>query len=592
MQSVQVKFWDGLQGIQGIQEASGTPSSVGLQGLKSLTAYRCQAVWLDNNTPFAESNISEFTTLPAGNITLTLHNITRQGYNYVVQYDVTNTYALSNAVLSINGGQIFQGTIQGGTITFTVSGLDAGTDYLYTVTAQDIYQESATVTGTVTTTVVNEINMYYSSRTENSVTFDLSYLHDYTFIGGWVNVWLSTQDPTQDNPITHEDWFDGDTQVKVPDLSPETTYYFQAGMTVEDGFGTQTTVYSSVITQATAEHDYSRDFFTINNEDSVANEILFQSGYNYGFKSVDVSVDGGSTWQTKTASYNGTLLGTLQAGESMLVRHTGSLGETVYHKFNATANFSVSGNITSLTEGMPKSNSTMPVKAFYYLFQGAQTLVSAENLKFDGYTNVAENGCAYMFFGCNSLTTPPALPWLSVGVSSFEGMFSGCYSLREMPELKATVLAEGCYMNMFYDCTSLAASKNLPAKKAAGKCYEQMYYGCTSLASAGKMPLTNLGERSCYRMFAGCSSLTKGVDIRAVKTIPSNSSALYGMYENCRALDEAYYPSVGYDGNFSNNWLLNVRNILGTLHARSSVANLIPTDSVNGCPTPWMIVTY
>jgi len=579
------------QGEETILDIAGTPQSYCLQGLQAATSYRLQAVLFNDGIQLAQSNIASFTTLPAGSISLTLHNISREGYNYRVHYLFSSTYTLTNATLSFNG-QTFQGTISGNTITFIVTGLTAGDAYLYNVTATDVYGFQETVTGSITTTIINQVNIYYASRTENSVTFDLVYLHDYTFVSGWIDVWLSTQNPDTDQSISYDMWADGDSSVTATGLTYETTYKFRAAMTVVDAFGTQTTVYSSVLTQTTAEHDYSNDYFTIKNETSAANEILFQSGYNYGFKSVDVSVDGGSTWQTKTASFNGTLLGTLQAGGSMLVRHTGSLGETVHHKFNATANFSVSGNITSLTEGTPKSNATMPVKAFYYLFQGTRTLVSAENLKFDGYTNVSEKGCSYMFFGCNSLTTPPTLPWLSVGVSSFEGMFSGCSSLREMPELKATVLAEGCYMNMFYDCTSLASSKILPAKKAAGRCYEQMYYGCTSLASAGKMPLTNLEKRSCYYMFAGCSSLTKGVDIRAVTAIPSDSSALYGMYQNCRALDEAYYPSVGYDGNFSNNWLLNVRNILGTLHARSSVANLIPTDSVNGCPTPWMIVTY
>ena len=590
MQSIQLVYGY-QQGQETIQDIAGTPSSVCIQGLQSATSYRLQAVLFNDGVELAQSNIASFVTLGASAITLTLHNISRENYNYRVHYLFSSTYTLSSAVLSCNG-QTFQGTVSGNTITFIVTGLTAGNAYLYNVTATDIYGFSETANGSITTTVVNQVNMYYSSRTEDSVTLDLSYIHDYAFQSGYVDVWLSTQDPQTDQSIDHFHFQDGDTQITCEGLEPETEYILIATLELIDFGGNLVYVKSNSVTATTAEHDYSNDYFTIKNETSAANEILFKSEYNYGFKSVDVSVDGGSTWQTKTASFNGTLLGTLQAGESMLVRHTGSLGETVHHKFNATANFSVSGNITSLTEGMPKSNATMPVEAFYYLFQGTQTLVSAENLKFDGYTNVAEKGCAYMFFGCNSLATPPTLPWLSVGVSSFEGMFSGCSSLREMPELKATVLAEGCYMNMFSDCTSLAASKILPAKKAAGKCYEQMYYGCTSLASAGKMPLTNLEKRSCYYMFAGCSSLTKGVDIRAVTAIPSDSSALYGMYQNCRALDEAYYPSVGYDGNFSNNWLLNVRNILGTLHARSSVANLIPTDSVNGCPTPWMIVTY
>lgn len=452
MQSVQVKFWDGLQGIQGIQEASGTPSSVGLQGLQSFTAYRCQAVWLDNNTPFAESNISAFTTLAAGSITLQLHNITRQGYDYVVHYLVTSTYALSNAVLSINGGQIFQGVIQGNTITFTVSGLDAGTSYLYQVQAEDIYQESVTVTGTLVTTVVNEVNMYYNSRSENSVTFDLSYIHDYVFRGGWVNVWNSTQDPTQDNPITYEMWDDGDTQITIPSLSPETTYYFQAGMTVEDVFGSQTTVYSSVVTATTADHDYSNDYFTIKNEYNGENtvKLYYLNNQASNRASVEYSIDGGTTWRSKSASNSGATITTLAAGESVMIRRSFNQAQNFSRiTFNCTQPYSAMGNMASLLVGSFYLDNTYNLQDYWFegLFHsgsyygiytandvGTQNLIDASRLYFGNFTSSVPKYAMYaMFVGCGSLVKAPDLRWVkSVDEYGLTFIFAGCGRLTSV----------------------------------------------------------------------------------------------------------------------------------------------------------------
>lgn len=552
MQSVQVKFWDGLQGIQGIQEASGTPSSVGLQGLQSLTAYRCQAVWLDNNTPFAESNISAFTTLAAGSITLQLHNITRQGYNYVVHYLVTSTYALSNAVLSINGGQTFQGVIQGNTITFTVSGLDAGTSYLYQVQAQDIYQESVTVTGTLVTTVVNEVNMYYNSRSENSVTFDLSYIHDYVFRGGWVNVWNSTQDPTQDNPITYEMWDDGDTQITIPSLSPETTYYFQAGMTVEDGFGVQSTVYSSVVTATTAEHDYSEDYLSIINEYNGENTLVLTArttGSSVTTNTFSYSTDGGNTWITTTDTAAGRRIA-IPAGGKVMLRHSGTMyyydvSSSRYHTIECTQPFSVAGNPLSLIYGSDYlgDNKFVMDWGLAYVFANATTLVSAAKLNLD--------------------------------ISFYENRNG------------TDVEHKHCCHSMFQTCTSLVNAPDLPQTKLSTSCYASMFVGCTALRTAPQLPSTEIAVGSYYSMFSGCSSLTEGADLKKVNKLGTNG--ITEMYYRCSSLEKAYAPTVDFSDTYnSTDWLKNV-SASGTLYADASIAATIPTDNTSGCPTGWVV---
>lgn len=561
MQSVQVKFWDGLQGIQGIQEASGTPSSVGLQGLQSLTAYRCQAVWLDNNTPFAESNISAFTTLAAGSITLQLHNITRQGHNYIVHYLVTSTYALSNAVLSINGGQIFQGVIQGGTITFTVSGLNAGTAYLYQVQAEDIYQESATVMGTITTTVVNEINMYYSSRTENSVTFDLSYIHDYTFVSGYVEYWDSTQDPSTDQAQGYEFFDDGDTQCTVTGLTAETTYKFRAAMTVEDGFGVQTTVYSSVVTATTAEHDYSNDYFTIKNEYAGSNPLkLVGDGI-----SIDYSTDNGSTWTTValTGQTGGTTATTMDSGDEVLLRHVGDMphrGLTV----RCDSIFSVKGNTASLVYGDNFAGRSLSNSSLSYLFYNARTLTDASNL-------VIYNT-----------------------VNSMEGMFYNCERLLTVPNLEKFTSAGASSMNsMFYNCTSLVTSPNLSNIESVGASgMQNMFHGCSALATPPNLSkVKSVGYGGMYGMFSNCTSLTTTPNFTNVTSAGEN--AFYFCFDNCTSLTRAYAPTItDWTSNAcpTSYWLYGVA-ANGTLYANSSIASMIPINDWSGCPSGWSVQT-
>lgn len=598
MQSVQVKFWEGLQGIQGIQEESGTPSSVGLQGLQSFTAYRCQAVWLDNNTPFAESNISEFTTLAAGSITLQLHNITRQGYNYIVHYLVTSTYALSNAVLSINGGQIFQGVIQGNTITFTVSGLDAGTEYLYTVTAEDIYRESATVTDTIVTTIVNEINMHYSSRTENSVVFDLSYLHDYQFVSGWIDVWNSTQDQSTDVPITNEAWSDGDTQVKVPALAAETTYKFRAGMTVEDAFGSQSTVYSSVVTATTADHDYSNDYFTIKNEYAGRNAIYLKASSQNGITTVDISTDNGATWQSETSSTSGygTTLATLRQGESMLVRHSGAMASASndVSTFGSENSISIGGNIASLTHssGFNTTNLTMPNLAFRRLFMGC-SVIDAENLYFGSYSDTVGEESMAMMFNNTPLVTPPSLSnFKYVSSDGMYGMFHRCTALTTAPDLTNIVnVGANAMFDMFLGCTALTVApsfKNVETVDRQGM--NATFYGCTALTTAPVFTnLTRVHYLGMCGAFEGCTRLEKGAYIGDVDTI--GKQAFKKMYNGCTLLNEAYAPkpSSWNDLDFLS-WLSNTA-ASGKVYADSLTAGIIPTDSVNGCPTGWTVQT-
>lgn len=548
------------QGEETILDIAGTPQSYCLQGLQSATSYRLQAVLFNDGIQLAQSNIASFVTLGASAITLTLHNISRENYNYRVHYLFSSTYTLSSAVLSCNG-QTFQGTINGNTITFIVTGLTAGDAYLYNVTATDVYGFQETVTGSITTTVINQVNIYYASRTENSVTFDLVYLHDYTFVSGWIDVWNSSQDPSTDQSISYDMWADGDSSVTATGLNYETTYKFRAAMTVVDAFGTQTTVYSSVLTQTTADHDFSNDYFTIKNEYAGSNPLkLVGDGI-----SIDYSTDNGSTWTTValTGQTGGTTATTMDSGDEVLLRHVGDMphrGLTV----RCDSIFSVKGNTASLVYGDNFAGRSLSNSSLSYLFYNARTLTDASNLVIYNTVKSMEG----MFYNCDRLLTVPNLEkFTSAGASSMNGMFYNCAALVTSPNLSniESVGASGM-QNMFHGCSSLATPPNLSKVKSVG-------YG------------------GMYGMFSNCTSLTTTPNFTNVTSAGEN--AFYFCFDNCTALTRAYAPTItDWTSNAcpTSYWLYGVA-ANGTLYANSSIASMIPINDWSGCPSGWTVQT-
>ena len=552
MQHTTIKYWHGLQAVQGLQDVSGTPQSVCIQGLQSSTAYRVQAVLMDDQTELAFSNIAGFTTLGAGSISLTLHNVSRESYSYRVQYLFSSTYTLSSAVLSCNG-QNFTGTISGNTITFIVTWLTAGDAYLYNVTATDVYGFEGTATGTIQTTVVNNVNIYYASRTENSVTFSLAYLHDYAMVSnGWIDVWYSTQDPSTDQSISHEAWYDGDTQVTVTGLTYETTYKFRAAMVVEDGFGNQTTVYSSVVTATTADHNYGNDYLSIINEYNGENTLVLTArttGSSVTTNTFSYSTDGGNTWITTTDTAAGRRIA-IPAGGKVMLRHSGTMyyydvSSSRYHTIECTQPFSVAGNPLSLIYDSDYlgENKFVMDWGLAYVFANATTLVSAAKLNLD--------------------------------ISFYENRYG------------QTIEHKNCCYSMFQTCTSLVNAPDLPQTKLSTSCYAYMFAGCTALRNVPQLPSTEIAVGSYYGMFRGCTSLTEGADL--TKVIQLGRNGIVEMYYGCSSLEKAYAPTVDFSDTYnSTDWLKNVAGN-GTLYADASIAATIPTDNTSGCPSGWNI---
>ena len=100
-----------------------------------------------------------------------------------------------------------------------------------------------------------------------------------------------------------------------------------------------------------------------------------------------------------------------------------------------------------------------------------ENLLDYETVSAGGHPAMANSCYAYMFRGCASLTTAPALP--------------------------AITLAEYCYSRMFDGCTALTTAPSLPATTLTGYCYSRMFDGCTNI----KLSTTQTGEyQTAYRI--------------------------------------------------------------------------------------------
>ena len=213
---------------------------------------------------------------------------------------------------------------------------------------------------------------------------------------------------------------------------------------------------------------YSHEYLTFKSlEDS--NVIYFKcDNDNYRFiKTIQVSNDNGQNWTPYTASAAGTIIGTLDNGESILIKgnndYYGSFQEGYSKNFFAsTKNFEVFGNILSLVFGddyrtqFLTYNNSSPFNGygtFYGLFQNCNHLISAKNLVMPKAINTQY--FAYkMFNGCTSLTIAPKLPAIQLTNYCYGYMFNDCTSLNSITCLATDISATNCTQNWVSDVAS------------------------------------------------------------------------------------------------------------------------------------------
>lgn len=177
------------------------------------------------------------------------------------------------------------------------------------------------------------------------------------------------------------------------------------------------------------------DYLCFTAEKAMSTVAMAVNGTPTKGQAFETSTDG-TNWSVFTP---GTTKITLaNAGDKVYFRGdntTVSESNATYYKFVMSGKIAASGNIMSLLDKTCQS-----------------TIIS------NGYCYY------YMFYGCRSLITAPALP--------------------------ATTLANNCYTEMFQDCTSLTTAPALPATKLTSGCYDMMFQGCRGL----KISATQTGE--------------------------------------------------------------------------------------------------
>jgi len=283
-------------------------------------------------------------------------------------------------------------------------------------------------------------------------------------------------------------------------------------------------------------------------------------------KTIEYSVDNGTTWTSATAKGDGNPLGYIDVisitANKILLRGKNDNYYDVYIKINEDSY--VYGNIMSLIFGedfigkytLDKEKNK---SAFSHLFSYNPHLLShdSKDLVLPA-TSLAPSCYNGLFIECTNLTRAPELPATDLTGCDrcYMDMFEGCRSLIATPALPATKLSkfcyagifhycdkllpvtdltgcDDCYSYMFFNCKELIKAPELPATKLAKECYYSMFCGCPELEIAPDLPATQL-EEGCYdTMFAICPKLTKAPTLPA-ETLVKDCYNL--MFKNCAKL--------------------------------------------------------
>lgn len=292
---------------------------------------------------------------------------------------------------------------------------------------------------------------------------------------------------------------------------------------------------------------------------------------------VEYCVDGDGNWKTLSSN---TKSESINKGQTLSFR-----GNLTPNSSNGIGTFTISkscdltGNCNSLLFGDDsKTNNSLSGKyyAFYYLFYNCTTIKNVSS-NFLPATTLANFCYQYMFYGCSSLTTAPALPATTLAQSCYQNMFNACNALTTAPELPATTLANYCYYYMFYgtnvlpDCSNINFSSStivasgglnglfagtkvtdddlrnilpinsngkyyLPCTTLANYCYNRMFYDCTSLTTAPELPAKTLKSHCYSNMFYNCTSLTTAPELPATTLA---QTCYNNMFYNCTSLTTA-----------------------------------------------------
>jgi hypothetical protein len=171
---------------------------------------------------------------------------------------------------------------------------------------------------------------------------------------------------------------------------------------------------------------------------------------------------------------------------------------------------------------------------------------------------------------------------------SFCFLFAGCRTLTSAPALPATTLYSYCYYGMFQACTALSrAPEILPATTLAQYCYRGMFNGCTSLSVAPEISATGTANYCCESMFSGCTSLTKAPILYAISP---TAYAYRFMFSGCTSLNEVEVRFSAFQNGATQGWMTNVPTG-GTFKCPAALGtDETISRGVDACPSGWTVV--
>ena len=283
--------------------------------------------------------------------------------------------------------------------------------------------------------------------------------------------------------------------------------------------------------------------------------------------SLEASKDGGKTWVPFYSYEDWSIVIQEEIilsniGDRVCIR-AGNVGNDTfadggldYHYLHCSKRVAVGGEIRSLLKReVTNIPSTLSSCAFQSFFSGETSLVDSTNLILPN--SIGESCYAYMFSGCTSLTTAPALPATTLANNCYNSMFQSCTSLTSAPTLLATTLVDYCYSGMFQYCTKLSLPPDLPATTLARNCYSYMFYGCSSLTYAPILYATTLVPYCYSQMFFNCNRLAS---IVTSHTAWNSNNATYNWVSSVKSSGTftcpAALPQTRGISYIPNNWTI------------------------------------
>ena len=209
-------------------------------------------------------------------------------------------------------------------------------------------------------------------------------------------------------------------------------------------------------------------------------------------------------------------------------------------------------NLTTVQSALPAT--TLATYCYGSMFKSCENLTTAPLLP---AKSILGRSYANMFEDCTKLTNvQSAIPATNIAINGCRYMFHGCTSLTTAPKISATTIATQCFQYMFQDCTNLTTAPDiLPAKTLTGYCYNYMFDGCRNLITSPILPASQLTGSYCYQ----------------------------GMFRNCAKLNYVIVSATTWNSTNASSWLYGVSST-GDFYCPSS---LTITSGTNGKPTNW-----